>query len=146
MQAVGYQGSNHSAPKTFRALPVAYELGKYMLGDENAAARVVSKAINVATRPYPGSPDIDRQETQFLGVILQLIAMETHSDARSEEAIVPLFILDFEQRAAIVLRDVMGFSREYAARAMNVSPETYAAFLSEGRRQLRDHLARVGLV
>ena len=53
---------------------------------------------------------------------------------------------DFEQRAAIVLLNVMGFSREYAAHAMNVSPETYAAFPSEGFRQLRDHLARVGLM
>ena len=90
MQAVGYQGPNHSAPRTFRALPVAYELGKYILGDDNAAARVVSKAINVAPRPCPGSPGIDRQEAQFHAVILRLIAMETDSDTRSEEAIIPL--------------------------------------------------------
>ena len=49
-----------------------------------------------------------------------------------------------EQRLAVVLYDVQGFSYEEIATIMNTSPGTVKSRLSRGRAQLRDYLLKQG--
>jgi RNA polymerase sigma-70 factor (ECF subfamily) len=49
--------------------------------------------------------------------------------------------LPFTHRAAVVLRDSLGFDYAEAARVMDVPLNTFKSYLLRGRRQLRDRLA-----
>lgn len=96
--------------------------------------------------PMPSGPDDPRQAPSVLDIPSTEESPEAHAERQELNRAIEsgLASLSTDQRLAVVLVDVQGFSYEEAASVMGCSVGTVRSRLSRGRGRLRDHLRTAG--
>ena len=96
--------------------------------------------------PMPPDPDDPNRNPSVLDIPSTEESPEAHAERQELNRAIEsgLATLSADQRLAVVLVDVQGFSYEEAASVMGCSVGTVRSRLSRGRGRLRDYLRAVG--
>ena len=128
---------------------IIYNAAILITNTPESAERLVAYAY-ASKRSHFGSADSDHRLKSIMRDVAAAAKKLTFGDSSAAPAAIvnpdfqvdcigrSLRLLAFDQRAAVVLRDVMGFSTHDAADELGTSPERFRQLLSQGRMVLTE--------
>ena len=130
-------------------LSIIYNAAILITNTVESAERLVASAC-ASKRSHFGPADSDHRLKSIMRDVAAAAKKLTFGDSPAAPAAIvnpgfqvdrigrSLRLLAFDQRAAVVLRDVMGFSTQDAADVTGTSPERFRQLLSQGRMVLTE--------